>query len=248
MSPVTSLVPMISFPHLRGGTLSDQQTPRIRRSLVEQVTSQLRQDIISGRLAPGERLTEVRLAADYGVSRVPVREALRILEGEGFVTATSPRIRTVVRMTRADAEDLFEVRATVEGLAAARAATRATPVQLRSIRAILTEGQDCLVRGDLDVLPRLNTDFHQAIALASGSPMLLGLFNQISHKVAWFYSEVISQRAHSSWYEHAKIVAAMVDGDAGLSRSLMLQHIATSRSLAQATSETGTEGRTDDDK
>ncbi|MFB9183798.1 GntR family transcriptional regulator [Dactylosporangium sucinum] len=222
-----------------GAATSGRRTSRAGRSLVEQVTSQLREDIVTGRLAVGERLTELRLADAYGVSRVPVREALRLLEGEGFVTTTSPRIRTVTRMTREDAENLFEVRATVEGLAAARAAKRVAPARLRVIRAILAEGQDCVARGEIEVLPQLNTDLHRAIALASESTMLLGLFDQISHKISWFYADVVTRRAHSSWHEHAQIVAAIVEGDAQLSRSLMLEHIAASQRLTQDEQEDG---------
>ena len=201
-------------------------------SLVQQVTEMLRADIVARHFRPGERLTETRLAEHYGVSRVPVREALRLLEGEGLVTTTGPRVRTVTTMSAQDAADLFTVRATVESLTATRAATQATPAQLRAIRALLTTGQEALRRGDFDALPGLNTDLHRAIAEASGSPLLLGLFNQISQRVSLLYRAVVDTRAASSWQEHAEIVAAIADRDADRARDLMLEHIRTSATLA----------------
>lgn len=214
--------------------MQGQPTVTSGHSLVRQVTDMLRDDIVSRVFHPGERLTESRLADHYGVSRVPVREALRLLEGEGLITTTSPRVRTVARMSRQDAVDLFTVRATVEGLTAARAATDATPAQLRGIRAVLQAGQDAFRAGEFDALPGLNTDLHRAIAEASGSPMLLGLFNQISHKVSLLYRATVDTRAPSSWSEHAEIVAAILAHDADHARRLMLSHIETSAALTGA--------------
>lgn len=198
-------------------------------NLVGQVTQMLRQDIIDGHLEPGERLTEARLSERYGVSRVPVREALRMLEGEGFIAADRPRIRTVAVISEQDARDLFTVRTTVEGLTAARAALEITPEGLRALRSILAAGQESLAQGRTELLPQLNTDLHRAIAQASASPMLVSLFNQISGKIAWIYRGTVETRAPSSWAEHAEIVRAIVDRDADRARDLMVEHIARSR-------------------
>lgn len=198
-------------------------------NLVAQVTQLLRQDIVDGRLEPGERLTEARLSERYGVSRVPVREALRMLEGEGFITTDRPRTRTVAVITEQDADDLFTVRVTVEGLTAARAAQEITPEGTRALHAILAAGQEALAQGRTELLPQLNTDLHRAIAEASASPMLVSLFNQISGKIAWIYRGTIETRAPSSWAEHAEIVRAILDRDASLARELMVAHIERSR-------------------
>lgn len=198
-------------------------------NLVGQVTQQLRQDIVQGAFRPGERLTEARLSDHYGVSRVPVREALRILQGEGFITEQRPRLRTVAVLSEQDALDLFAVRTTVEGLAAARAATQIGPEGARVLRSILAAGQEALASGRTELLPQLNTDLHRAVAQASDSPMLLALFHQISGKIAWLYQSTVETRAPSSWAEHAEIVRAVVDHDAERARSLMVDHIATSR-------------------
>lgn len=204
----------------------DGQQTASSGNLVEVVTREVRQQIVSGRLAAGTRLTEMSIAEEFGISRVPVREALRILEGEGFVTTKSPRVRVVAALDDADAGDVFDVRATIETLAAARAAERATPAQRAWMQAILQEGQERLFRGELEALPTLNARLHAAIAEASDSPMLLGLVNQITPKVSWYYSAVIGQRALSSWREHAELVHAIVAGETDEARHRMREHVA----------------------
>lgn len=206
-------------------------------NLVGQVTQLLRQDIIDGHLKPGERLTEARLSEQYGVSRVPVREALRMLEGEGFIATDRPRVRTVAVISEQEAQDLFSVRRTVEGLTAVRAAQEITPEGLRALRSILAAGQDALAQGRTELLPQLNTDLHRAIAEASASPLLVGLFNQISGKIAWIYRGTIETRAPSSWAEHAEIVHAILDRDADRAGDLMVEHIDRSRRSTLRSSE-----------
>ncbi len=198
-------------------------------SFVETVTRELRQQIVSGRLAVGTRLTERSIAEEFGFSRVPVREALRILEGEGFVRTRSPRVRVVAGVDDADAGDLFDVRSTVETLTAARAAEHATDEQRAWLHAIVQEGQERLLRGELEALPGLNARLHTAIASAADSPMLLGLVNQIMPKVTWYYTAVVGERALSSWREHAELAAAIVAGDADEARHRMREHVAGTR-------------------
>lgn len=200
-------------------------------ALDEQIAEQLRQDIVARRIAPGTRLTEAGLAERYGASRIPVREAVKQLESEGFITSTSPRVKVVAELTAHDLEDLFAVRATVEARTSARTAALGTPEQLRHIRAILTQGQEALAAGRLDDLAALNTQFHRAIAIASGSDTLIGLFNQISHKISWLYSDTVSARATSSWTEHAAIVDALIEHDVERAQQLMHAHISTSADL-----------------
>ena len=195
-------------------------------SFVEMVARELRQRIVSGRLEAGTRLTELTIAHEFDISRVPVREALRILEGEGFVTTKSPRVRVVAALDDAEAADVFDVRAAVETLTAARAAENASPAQREWMHAILLEGQERLFRGDLDALPVLNSRLHSAIAEAAGSAMLLGLANQILPKVMWYSSAIVGQRALNSWREHAELVTAILAGDADEARHRMREHVA----------------------
>lgn len=228
----------------QGDYSGSMSTPPV--NLVAQVTQLLRQDIVDGRLEPGERLTEARLSERYGVSRVPVREALRMLEGEGFIATDRPRMRTVAVISDQDADDLFTVRVTVEGLTAARAAQEITPEGLRTLRSILAAGQEALATGRTELLPQLNTDLHRAIAAASGSAMLVSLFNQISGKIAWIYRGTVETRAPSSWAEHAEIVGAIMDRDPDRARDLVVAHIERSRSTTLRDAGAGTGPRAGD--
>ena len=97
------------------------------------------------------------------------------------------------------------------------------------LHAIVQEGQERLLRGELEALPGLNARLHTAIASAADSPMLLGLVNQIMPKVTWYYTAVVGERALSSWREHAELAAAIVAGDADEARHRMREHVAGTR-------------------
>ncbi|MBI3513028.1 MAG: GntR family transcriptional regulator, partial [Proteobacteria bacterium] len=104
------------------------------------LADQLRQAILAGRYRPGERLVEDRLAAEYGGSRVPVREALKTLAGEGLVELAPHRGACVADLAQGEVEELVEVRATLEGLNARLAARRRDPDILPLLRAVLARG------------------------------------------------------------------------------------------------------------
>lgn len=185
----------------------------------------VRDDIVHGVFTPGERLTEEALAARYGVSRVPVREALRTLEAEGFVEAR-PYVGVFVReLTDAEAEDLLELRAAVEPIGAARAARNRTPEQLGRLRELLDLGRDAVRDGRLDELPRLNTRFHEVIAEASGSAVLGRVIRQLGQQIAWVYAAGLQHRADASWDEHAQILAAIDAGESERAAGLLAEHL-----------------------
>ena len=109
-------------------------------NLGDLVAAEVRQAILSGAIAPGERLKQEALADDLNVSRIPVREALRILEAEGLIESTPGRGSRVVTITKDDATDVLVVRGTLEGLAARLAAARVTTDDIRSLRNVIVEG------------------------------------------------------------------------------------------------------------
>lgn len=195
-----------------------------RRAPQEAVRA-VREDIIRGVFAPGERLTEEALAARYGVSRVPVREALRVLEAEGFVEA-KPYVGVFVKeLSEAEAEDLLELRSVIEPMCAARAARNRTPEQLGRLKELVNLGWDAVREGRLEEVPRLNSRFHEVIAEASGSEVLGQMIRQLSQKIAWVYAVGLTLRAEDSWREHEEILAALSAGDADRASALLGQHI-----------------------
>ncbi|UNO39553.1 GntR family transcriptional regulator [Streptomyces sp. MST-110588] len=189
------------------------------------VCTAIRDDIVSGALAPGSRLVEELLAGRYGVSRVPVREALRTLESEGFVTTRRHAGACVAEPTEQEAADLLEMRALLEPLGAARAAARRTPTHLKVLRALVQLGQARARHGLAADLRQLDGWFHGTLAQASGSPSLTALLTQLRRKIEWMYVVGPPARAAESWREHGAVVDAVGRGDGERARALMAAHI-----------------------
>ncbi|MFG2339645.1 GntR family transcriptional regulator [Streptomyces yangpuensis] len=188
------------------------------------VCTAIRDDIVSGVFEPGGRLTEEVLARRYGVSRVPVREALRTLESEGFVTTRRHAGACVAEPTAQEAADLLELRMLLEPLAAARAARRRTDAHLKVLRGLVRLGQERARRGQGEDLRSLGGWFHETLAQASGSPGLIALLTQMRHKVAWMFVVEVPARPTESWAEHGAIVDAVARGDAERARTLAAVH------------------------
>ncbi|MGR8007786.1 GntR family transcriptional regulator [Streptomyces hypolithicus] len=191
----------------------------------QSVCTAIRDDIVSGVFERGSRLTEELLARRYGVSRVPVREALRTLESEGFVTTRRHAGACVAEPTEREAADLLEIRALLEPLGAARAAQRRTEAHLKVLRGLVRLGQDRARRGEGEDLRSLGGWFHETLAQASGSPGLTTLLTQLRHKIAWMYAVEQPARPAKSWAEHGAIVDAVARGDAERARSLTALHV-----------------------
>jgi DNA-binding GntR family transcriptional regulator len=214
----------------------------LERAVKLSVQDAIRRDIIVGTLQPGTRITEASLSATHGVSRVPVREALRALEAEGFVDSRANVGSRVAAIPVDDADDLFAVRETVEVAIARRAATRAASLfsaaapppdewwRIRRILAdILDEGDAAVEIDELDRLPALNSRFHLGIADLSGSSSLGVLLRQLSGKIEWLYASDEHSRGKKLWPEHRVILSAIDSGDADQAGALMEWHVRQSR-------------------
>ncbi|WP_093798627.1 GntR family transcriptional regulator [Streptomyces sp. Wb2n-11] len=190
----------------------------------QSVCTAIRDDIVSGVFERGSRLTEELLARRYGVSRVPVREALRTLESEGFVTTRRHAGACVAEPTEQEAADLLEVRMLLEPLGAARAAQRRTEAHLKVLRGLVRLGQERARRGEGEDLSSLGGWFHETLAQASGSPGLTTLLTQLGHKITWMYVVEQPARPVESWAERGAIVDAVARGDARRARALTALH------------------------
>ncbi|MFF5829605.1 GntR family transcriptional regulator [Streptomyces bacillaris] len=190
----------------------------------QSVCTAIRDDIVSGVYERGSRLTEELLARRYGVSRVPVREALRTLESEGFVVTRRHAGACVAEPTEQEAADLLEIRMLLEPLGVARAAQRRTEAHLKVLRGLVRLGQERARRGEGEDLRSLGGWFHETLAQASCSPGLIALLTQLRHKTAWMYAVEQPARPVDSWAEHGAIVDAVARGDAERARALAAQH------------------------
>lgn len=208
----------------------------------QRIQDEIRRDIIFGHLTPGTRVTEAALARKYGMSRVPVREALRALEAEGFVESRPYAGSTVSQIPVDEADDLFAVRAVVECATARRAARRAAR-QLSSgtpeaswwdtrqvLAGILDAGDAAVAEGRLERLPELNVRFHLGIAELAASGSLTALLRQLSGKIEWLYAADVDSRGKDSWSEHRQVMAAIDAGDEERALELMDSHVQQSRS------------------
>jgi DNA-binding GntR family transcriptional regulator len=188
------------------------------------VCTAIRDDIVSGVYERGGRLTEEVLARRYGVSRVPVREALRTLEAEGFVVTRRHAGACVAEPSTQEAADQLEIRMLLEPLAAARAAQRRTEAHLKVLRGLVRLGQERSRRGQSEDLRSLGGWFHETLAQASGSPGLITMLTQLRHKIAWMYTVEQPAQPADSWAEHGAIVDAVARGDVERARALTAQH------------------------
>ncbi|MFF3555991.1 GntR family transcriptional regulator [Streptomyces tsukubensis] len=192
----------------------------------QSVCRAIRDDIVSGVFPRGGRLGEEQLARRYGVSRVPVREALRTLESEGFVTTRRHAGACVAEPTEQEAADLLEIRALLEPLAAARAARHRTEAHLKVLRGLVRLGQERAARGQVGELRSLDGWFHETLAQASAGSGLIALLLPLRRKIAWMYAvEPAARRPVESWAEHGAIVDAVGRRDPERARALAALHM-----------------------
>jgi DNA-binding GntR family transcriptional regulator len=200
-------------------------SPQADSPLREIVTAELRQAILSGRYKPGQRLVEDRLAEDFGVSRNPVREALRSLAAEGLVALTARRGATVAAPSPDDAREMIEVRATLEALNARHAARRRDPQVIAVLSAVLREGAAAAAAGTVAALPELNARFHDALAAAGSNRVLGDLMRSLRLRTGAVFAPQGAWRATETWAEHEAILKAVIAGDEDLSALLAGRHV-----------------------
>lgn len=199
------------------------------------VAEAIRQAIMDGGLAPGARLKEEVLARELGISRTPVREALLVLQAEGLVDAAPNRGATVRVHDAEDLDDLYQLRALLEGYAARRAAARASEDLVRELWASC-ERFEALSDSDVRALVKENLAFHNAILEAAGSARVAAMVRKVIElplvykSYIWYSPE---QRRISSHY-HRQIARALETHDAERAELVMKEHVFEARDLLVA--------------
>ncbi|HKP17839.1 MAG TPA: GntR family transcriptional regulator [Gaiellaceae bacterium] len=199
-------------------------------------TELIREAIIDGRLEPGSRLKEEELARELGISRTPVREALLMLQAEGLVVATPNRGAMVRAHTPEDLDDLYQLRALLEGHATRRAATRISPDEIERLGESCDRFDALDPDEDLRELVRENLLFHDAILDAAGSARLASMVRRVIelplvYKSYIWYSP--DQKRISAHY-HRQLVNAFESRDADRAEFIMKEHIFEARDLLVA--------------
>jgi DNA-binding GntR family transcriptional regulator len=195
-----------------------------KKLLWQQVHEILENMIIYREIAPGEKLNEQDLSDHFGVSRGPIREAIRALQKDGWLDVQPNYGAFVKKPGRKEAEQLFEVRRILETEAAMMAAKRITENQLEQLKAIIDEGIEAQANKDVDGSLALNTQFHRLVCEASGNEILARLMEHVEKQVVWFLSAIVSFRGEGSWVEHESIFEALSCGNDRLAGDLMSKH------------------------
>lgn len=193
--------------------------------LTQLVADALRTRILANDIASGERLVEGRLSEEFGVSRIPVREALRQLAAEGLVVIEPRKGASVIRFTEQQVREVVEVRATLEGLNAKLAAKRHDAQQIAELERILAEGTRLAGSDDQALVSRLNASFHEALGSVAGNTVLQDMMRSLRDRTALLFAPINRQRGQANWEEHAAILRAVIDGDAELASLLAARHV-----------------------
>ncbi len=202
-------------------------------SIADQIFEQLEHDILIGKYSRGDVLTEMKLSETLGVSRTPIREALRRLEQEHIIEETT-RGAVVIGISTDDLADMYEIRMQLEGIVAARTAVNITDSGLEKMRAALelqkyyadkTEGDNS------DNIKNLDSQFHDLLYLYSGSKAFYDTLSPIHKKMIKFRkaSVKVHSRAKSSVTEHEEIYAALANHDSEMAARLTIQHVKNAR-------------------
>ncbi len=206
----------------------------VRRSLHAEVTDRLRDMVVEGTLPAGARLHESELAAALGVSRTPVREALKVLATEGVLDLLPGRGARVAQMTEDELAALFEVVAGLERHAVELATSRMTPRELAALQRLHLR-----MAGDFAALRRhdyfaANHEIHRRLVALSGNPVLAGLHATLLAKVRrGRYAALEGARWAEAMAEHERLMAAITARDGVAAGAIMMQHIRRTNEAAR---------------
>jgi DNA-binding GntR family transcriptional regulator len=199
---------------------------RERRVLREEIRDQLIDDILNGRLKPGDRIIEARVAEEFAVSQAPVREALRDLDVLGFIESSPFRGAIVREVSVEELLHLYPIRAVLEGLAAREAATRIQPAELRKLQKLLETMRSVAAGGDEREAVQIDFAFHVTIVEASGNRLLQQIWDRMRLATTTFLT--VSKSAHSLSEiaeRHAAVLDALRAHDPAAAEEAMRRHI-----------------------
>ena len=187
-----------------------------QRSLAEHIVEDLERRIISRTLKPGQRIIEESLCKTFGVSRSPVREAFQILESQGFVVREPRKGISVAKITPQEAEDIYRIRAGLEGLALSLAVQKQTPELLKKLKNLNAQMVHASEKKNGKTYNNLNQKFHELIVSACGNQRLAQLIRTFDRQTARYRIAVM---VGPGWMEnstriHKAIIAAFEAGDA----------------------------------
>ena len=197
------------------------------RPLHSEVADRLRDLIVQGELAPGDRLNERLLTERFGISRTPLREAIKMLASEGLVQLLPNRGAVVMSITRKSARDMFQVMGVLESLAGQLACTNATEREIEDIAALHEQMRRHHKRRELNEYFRLNQEIHQRIVDCAGNAELADVHRRLSVRLrrARYMANYSKVRWDEAMAEHEQILEALTQRDAKRLPALLVAHL-----------------------
>ena len=199
-------------------------------SLADQIFEKIEQDILSGKYSRGEILTEMKLSEELGVSRTPIREALRRLSQERIIEEVSKGSR-VLGISPEDLEDIFRIRLQIEGMCAAETAKNITEEQLAELRDVVEMQEFYLTKHNTENIRSMDSRFHQLLYKFSGSNIFSDVLYQLHHKTHKYRTVAVSKHssAEESLKEHKQIFEAIAARNSELAAEVTINHIENAR-------------------
>jgi DNA-binding GntR family transcriptional regulator len=203
-------------------------TKLINRPLYEDVAERLREQIFSHELAPGSWLDEQSLAIAFGISRTPMREAIKVLASEGLVTTKMNKGAYVTEVDRRDLEQIFTVLSLLEGQAAKETAIKASEAQLTQLDNLHHRLEKAAADRDLEQFFEINVKFHELIQEIAGNKWMNGVIDDLRKVLKLQRRDSLSRsgRLLSSLVEHREILQAILKRDPLAAEQAMRKHLA----------------------
>ena len=191
------------------------------------VFNTLREAILKGDLKPGERLMELQLAAKLGVSRTPIREAIRMLEQEGLAVTTPRKGAEVAKMTLKDMEDVLEIRASLDELASQVATVRITEEQLVRLKERKQDFEISLKSGNVKMIAEADVKFHDVIYEATNNPKLVSMLNNLREQIYRYRIEYLkdTEKYPTLIKEHEEIYQSLLARDEEAALKSTIVHV-----------------------
>ncbi len=198
-----SLYPVFSMPHSFSF-----------KSLAQQVAERIENEIMEGHFVPGQRLRESTLSNEWDISRSPIREAMRILTGEGLLEFRPRKGTFVAPLSKEELENLYTIRASLESLAISLTIRRNRDSVLPKLKAVQEELKKAVEAGNMQTYRKLNTAFHDTYIQACGNPQLINMLHSLEKHIQRYRMKTTIKRGFADLIaNHENIIRLIADGD-----------------------------------
>jgi DNA-binding GntR family transcriptional regulator len=204
-------------------------------SMAQSAYLAIREGIIHGTYPPGSRLRERDLSQELRMSRIPIREALRQLEVEGFVATSPNRGAVVSQLTLKDVSELFDLRLSLEVLAARQAAQAVADGRADdTLRHVVAQAREATAAADADAIRHSNTQFHAQTIAMTGNALLIATMTPLLGRIRWLFALTADRDPHVEYGEHVTLCDAIYSANPDLAGALAFAHIEHGRAPSLA--------------